>query len=98
MEHVSGEIGISVATLERWRADALANGSGTLNPERDSIVRAAISHILLSGSIGEPAVPSRPGRAQAAARNEGEERSGATRSALSRVSLARLASTGPSPQ
>jgi transposase len=25
---VSGEVGISVATLERWRADALANGSG----------------------------------------------------------------------
>ena len=28
MEHVSHEVGISVATLERWRADALANGSG----------------------------------------------------------------------
>ena len=25
---VSREVGISVATLERWRADALANGSG----------------------------------------------------------------------
>ena len=25
---VSREVGISVATLERWRAEALANGSG----------------------------------------------------------------------
>jgi transposase len=25
---VSREVGISVSTLERWRADALANGSG----------------------------------------------------------------------
>ena len=25
---VSREVGVSVATLERWRADALANGSG----------------------------------------------------------------------
>ena len=28
MEHVSREVGVSVATLERWRAEALANGSG----------------------------------------------------------------------
>jgi transposase len=28
VEHVSREIGVSVATLERWRADALATGSG----------------------------------------------------------------------
>jgi len=26
-EHVSREVGVSVATLERWRANALANGS-----------------------------------------------------------------------
>ena len=77
-------------------------GVVTLNPERDSIVRAATSQIVLSGSIGEPTFPSRPGSAQAAARNEGEGRSRATRShaqrALSRASMARLASTGPSPQ
>src|ERR1700723_1815739 len=30
------------------------------NPERDTVVRAATSQILLSGSIGEPAFPSRP--------------------------------------
>ena len=31
MEHVSREVGVSVATLERWRADALANGSARGN-------------------------------------------------------------------
>jgi len=77
-------------------------GAVTLNPERDIITRAATSQIQLSGSIGEPAFPSRPGSTQATERNEGEGRSGATRShaqrALSRASMARLASTGPSPQ
>jgi transposase len=28
VEHVSREVGVSTATLERWRADALANGTG----------------------------------------------------------------------
>ena len=77
-------------------------GVVTLNPERDTVVRAATSQILLSGSIGEPAFPSRPGSAQATQRNEGDGRSRATRShaqrALPRASMARLASTGPSPQ
>jgi putative transposase len=77
-------------------------GVVTLNPERDIIVRAATSQIQLSSSIGEPAFPSRPGSAQAAARNAGDGRSRATRShaqrALSRASMARMASTGPSPQ
>jgi hypothetical protein len=76
-------------------------GVVTLNPERDAVVRAATSEIQLSGSIGEPAFPSRPGNAQAAARNEGDGRSGATRSHAQRVLarvLARMASTGPSPQ
>jgi hypothetical protein len=49
-------------------------GAVTLNPERDSIVRAATSQIVLSGSIGEPAFSSRPDSAQAAARNEGDGR------------------------
>jgi hypothetical protein len=77
-------------------------GAVTLNPERDIIIRAATSHILLSGSIGEPAFPSRPGSAQAPERNAGDGRSRATRShaqhARSRASMARMASTGPSPQ
>ena len=52
-------------------------GAVTLNPERDIIIRAATSQIQLSGSIGEPAFPSRPGSAPATERNEGdgEERS-----------------------
>jgi hypothetical protein len=73
-----------------------------LNPERGYIVRAATSQILLSGSIGEPAFPFRPGSAQAAERNEADGRSGATRShaqhVRSRASMARMASTGPSQQ
>ena len=76
-------------------------GVVTLNPERDAVVRAATAQIQLSGSIGEPAFPSRPGSVQAAARNEGDGRSAVTRShaqrALSRASMARMASTGPSP-
>jgi putative transposase len=76
-------------------------GVVTLNPERDTVVRAATSQIQLSGSIGEPAFPSRPGSTQAAARNAGDGRSRATRSharALSRASMARMASTRPSPK
>jgi len=90
---------------QRWSGptrDWTPIGAVTLNPERDTVVRAATSQILLSGSIGEPAFPSRPGNAQATERNEGDGRSGATRShaqrALSRASMARLASTGPSPK
>jgi hypothetical protein len=64
-------------------------GVVTLNPERDAVVRAATSQILLSGSIGEPAFPSRPGRAQAMERNEGDGRSRATRSHAQRALVAR---------
>ena len=60
-------------------------GVVTLNPERDAVVRAATSQIQLSGSIGEPAFPSRPGSAQATARNEGDGRSRATRSHAQRA-------------
>jgi putative transposase len=60
-------------------------GAVTLNPERDAVVRAATSQIRLSGSIGEPTFPSRLGSARAAARNEGDERSGATRSHAQRA-------------
>jgi len=49
----------------------------TLNPERDTVIRAALSQSQLSSSIGEPALvrfaaqASRPGKAQATARNGG---------------------------
>ena len=52
----------------------------TLNPERDAVVQATVSQIQLSGSIGEPAFPSRPGNAPATERNGGAGRSAATRS------------------
>jgi hypothetical protein len=52
----------------------------TLNPERDSFVPSRISLPQLPGSIGGPASPSRPGDTHAAARNEGDGRSGTTRS------------------
>jgi hypothetical protein len=55
-------------------------GAVTVNPERDIIIRAATSQILLSGSIGEPAFASRPGSAEASERNAGDGRSRATRS------------------
>jgi putative transposase len=69
----------------------------TLNPERDTVVQAALAQTQLSGSAGEPAFPSRPDRVQATERNGGEARSGATRSHAQRstASMARLASTGP---
>lgn len=52
----------------------------TLNPERNMLIQATTSQIQLSSSIGEPAFPPRPGSSQATARNEGDERSRATRS------------------
>src|SRR5208282_3849028 len=57
----------------------------TLNPERDTVVQAAITRTGLSGSTGAPAFPSRPGNAQAMEHNEGEERSAATRNHAQRV-------------
>ena len=63
-------------------------GAVTLNPERDIIIRAATSQILLSGSIGEPAFPSRPGSARAASATQemgGAEPPAATRSAPRRA-------------
>ena len=52
----------------------------TLNPERETVVRAAMSEIRLSGSIEAPTFPSRPRATAATARNEGDGRSRATRS------------------
>jgi hypothetical protein len=68
---------------QRWSGltrDWTPVGVVTLNPERDTVVRAATSQIQLSGSIGEPAFPSRPGSAQAAERNAGDGRRAVTRS------------------
>jgi putative transposase len=76
-------------------------GGVTLNPERDAVVRAATSQIQLSGSIGEPAFPPRPGEPQSQRATEGmggAEPPGATHRAPWRASMARMASTGPSPE
>jgi transposase InsO family protein len=73
-------------------------GAVTLNPERDTVVRATTSRIQLSCSIGEPAFPPRPGNAKPRRATEGmggAEPPGATRSD---ASTARMASTGPSSQ
>jgi transposase InsO family protein len=59
-------------------------GVVALNPERDALAQAG-PQIQLSGSIGEPAFPSRPGIVQTTARNEGDGRSGATRSHAQRA-------------
>ena len=65
----------------RWSGSDPCNwkpvGAVTPNPERDIIIRPATSQILLSGSIAEPAFPSRPGSAQGrgAQRRRGEEQS-----------------------
>ena len=76
-------------------------GAVTLNPERDSIARATQTKTPLSSSIGEPAFPSRPGDSGPWSGTEGmgsAEPPGATRSAHLGASMARMASTGPSPQ
>jgi transposase InsO family protein len=78
-----------LANPRRWTGqtrDWTPVTSVTLNPERGTVIQAALSPNQLSGSIGAPAFPSRPGRTTAAARNEGDER------------MVRMASTGPSPK
>jgi putative transposase len=73
-------------------------GVVTLNPERDTVVRAATAQIQLSGSIGTPAFRPRPDNASPRPTTEGmggAEPPAATRST---ASMARLVSTGPSPQ
>jgi putative transposase len=54
-------------------------GAVTLNPERDSVVAAALQP-MLSGSTDGPALSSRPGDPAAAARSGGDGRRAATRS------------------
>jgi len=72
------------ARLARGGLVAIGAGRATepvvaRDPERGTIVPEAPLGIQLSGSIGEPAFPSRPGLAPATARNAGDGRSGATR-------------------
>jgi putative transposase len=55
-------------------------GAVTLNPERDSVVQAALSQTLLSSSTDRPAFPSRPGALAATARSGGDGRRAVSRS------------------
>jgi transposase len=51
VEHVSHEVGISVATLERWRADALANGSGAGSPRWTAAAR--LQAVIVTAAMDE---------------------------------------------
>jgi hypothetical protein len=78
----------------RWSSSSTRDWTpveaATLNQERDTVVQAVITR-----PTGEPVSPSRPGNAQAMARSEGHQRSGATRghahSASFRASMAMMA-------
>jgi hypothetical protein len=52
---VSREVGISVATLERWPADALANGSGAGSPRWTAAAR--LQAVIVTATMDE-ATPS----------------------------------------
>ena len=58
---VSREVGISVATLERWRADALANGSATGRPRWTAAARwqAVIVTAAMDEATRAPGVASK---------------------------------------
>jgi putative transposase len=76
------------ANPRRWSGetrDWAPVGAVTLNPERDPVIQTAVSQTQLSGSIGEPAFPSRPGAGRAAARNAGDGKGGATRNHVQRA-------------
>jgi hypothetical protein len=51
VEHVSHEVGISVATLERWRADALANGFGAGSPRWTAAAR--LQAVIVTAAMDE---------------------------------------------
>jgi transposase-like protein len=53
VEHVSREVGISVATLERWRADALATGSGAGSPRWTAAAR--LQAMIVTAAMDEAA-------------------------------------------
>jgi putative transposase len=70
------------ANPRRWRGPTrnwTPIGAVTLNPERDSVVAAALQP-MLSGSTDGPALSSRPGDPAAAARSGGDGSRAATRS------------------
>lgn len=53
VEHVSREVGVSAATLERWRAVALANGSSTGNQRWTAVAR--LQAVIITAAMDEAA-------------------------------------------
>jgi transposase len=51
VEQVSRAVAISVATLDRWRADALANGSGANGPDRTATAR--LQAVIVTAAVDE---------------------------------------------
>jgi transposase len=51
VEHVSREVGISVATLERWRANGLADGSGAGRPRWTAAAR--LQAVIVTAAMDE---------------------------------------------
>ena len=51
VEQVSREVGVNVATLERWRADALANGSGAGSPRWTAVAR--LQAVIITAAMDE---------------------------------------------
>jgi transposase len=51
IEVVSREVGVSVATLERWRAEALANGPGVGNSRWTAAVR--LQAVIVTAAMDE---------------------------------------------
>ena len=50
---VSREVGISVSTLERWRADALANGSGAGAGSQRWTAAARLQAVIVTAAMDE---------------------------------------------
>ena len=53
VEDVSHEVGISVSTLERWRAEALANGSGAGAGSQRWTAAARLQAVILTATMDE---------------------------------------------
>lgn len=51
VEQVSREVGVSVTTLERWRAEALADGSGSSNQRWTPVAR--LQAVIATATLDE---------------------------------------------
>ena len=74
VEHVSREVGVSMATLERWRAAALANGSGGSGQRWTAAAR--LQAVITTAAMDEGTRSALPATADPAARLTGSMPSG----------------------